>query len=219
MQRRPGIFSPKRGLRRKSCGRRSPISEPTCLWTLCDACARKSWPWEGEVRFGARFGISVLWDGSLESISVVDVKTGRAECVRARHLVLACGHSARDTFQAVPDAGPFMERKPFFRRRAHRALPEAHRPFAVRQSRIHPALGAADYKLAVHLESGRGVYTFCMCPGGEVVCAASEEGGVCVNGMSRFAREGRNANAAVLVGVDVETFPAIACLRASSFSA
>ena len=65
----------------------------------------------------------------------------------------------------------------------------------------HPALGAADYKLAVHLPDGRGVYTFCMCPGGQVVCAASEEQGVCVNGMSRFARDGRNANSAVLVGV------------------
>ena len=70
----------------------------------------------------------------------------------------------------------------------------------------HPALGAADYKLSAHLPSGRGVYTFCMCPGGEVVCAASEGGGVVVNGMSRFARDGSNANAALLVGVGPEDF-------------
>lgn len=71
----------------------------------------------------------------------------------------------------------------------------------------HPALGAADYKLAVHTHDGRGVYTFCMCPGGEVVAAASEEGGVCVNGMSRYARNGRNANSALLVGVEPDDFP------------
>ena len=82
----------------------------------------------------------------------------------------------------------------------------------------HPALGAADYKLSMHLrpkakkaqqaadQQGRGVYTFCMCPGGEVVCAASEPGGVVVNGMSRFARDGRNANSALLVGVGPEDF-------------
>jgi len=66
----------------------------------------------------------------------------------------------------------------------------------------HPALGAADYKMAVHLPNGRSVYTFCMCPGGQVVCAASEQGGICVNGMSNHARDGQNANSAVLVGVD-----------------
>lgn len=161
----------------------------------------------GEVRFGARFESPCFADGSLESISVVDVKTGRAECVRARHLVLACGHSARDTFQAVHDAGLFMERKPF-----SVGVRIEHPQKLIDRSQYgkaasHPALGAADYKLAVHLESGRGVYTFCMCPGGEVVCAASEEGGVCVNGMSRFAREGRNANAAVLVGVEDRDLP------------
>lgn len=161
----------------------------------------------GEVRFGARFESPCFADGSLESISVVDVKTGRAECVRARHLVLACGHSARDTFQVVHDAGLFMERKPF-----SVGVRIEHPQKLIDRSQYgkaasHPALGAADYKLAVHLESGRGVYTFCMCPGGEVVCAASEEGGVCVNGMSRFAREGHNANAAVLVGVEDRDLP------------
>ena len=161
----------------------------------------------GEVRFGARFESPCFADGSLESISVVDVKTERAECVRARHLVLACGHSARDTFQAVHDAGLLMERKPF-----SVGVRIEHPQKLIDRSQYgkaasHPALGAADYKLAVHLESGRGVYTFCMCPGGEVVCAASEEDGVCVNGMSRFAREGRNANAAVLVGVEDRDLP------------
>lgn len=161
----------------------------------------------GEVRFDARFESPRFANGSLESVSIVDVKTGKAECVQARHLVLACGHSARDTFQAVHDAGLFMERKPF-----SVGVRIEHPQKLIDRSQYgkaasHPALGAADYKLAVHLESGRGVYTFCMCPGGEVVCAASEEGGVCVNGMSRFAREGRNANAAVLVGVDDRDLP------------
>ena len=70
----------------------------------------------------------------------------------------------------------------------------------------HPALGAADYKLNVHLPNGRGVYTFCMCPGGSVVCASSEPGGVVTNGMSTFARDGENANAALLVGVQPDDF-------------
>ena len=70
----------------------------------------------------------------------------------------------------------------------------------------HPALGAAEYKLAVHLPTGRSVYTFCMCPGGEVVAAASEEGGIVTNGMSRYARAGKNANSAVLVNVDPTDF-------------
>ncbi len=121
-------------------------------------------------------------------------------------VVLAIGHSARDTFKMVYDTGVTMEPKPF--------------SVGVRiehlQSRIdaaqygkfagHPALGAADYRLAEHLPNGRGVYTFCMCPGGSVVAAASEDGMVVTNGMSCFARDGVNANSALLVGIGPEDF-------------
>lgn len=125
-----------------------------------------------------------------------------ASCV-----VLACGHSARDTFAAIHSAGIAMERKPF-----SVGVRIEHPQSLINESQYgacahHEALGAADYKAAVHLPNGRGVYTFCMCPGGEVVCAASEAGGVCVNGMSRHARNGANANAAILVGVEESDLP------------
>lgn len=158
--------------------------------------------WGGEVRFDTRLDGMVFSDDGLSEVLLTDVRSGAHEHVRASRAVLACGHSARDTFVMVRDAGLKMERKPFSVgvRIEHdqKAVDRAQYGSAAR----HSAIGAADYKLAVHLEGGRGVYTFCMCPGGEVVCAASEEGGVCVNGMSRFARDGRNANSAVLVGVD-----------------
>ena len=134
------------------------------------------------------------------------------ELVPASRVVLACGHSARDTFELVRDAGVHMEQKPF-----SVGVRIEHPQQLINRSQYgkaadHPALGAADYKLSMHLrpqkgeEQGRGVYTFCMCPGGEVVCAASEPEGVVVNGMSRFARDGQNANSALLVGVGPEDF-------------
>ena len=134
------------------------------------------------------------------------------EMIPASRVVLACGHSARDTFELVRDAGVHMEQKPF-----SVGVRIEHPQQLINRSQYgkaadHPALGAADYKLSMHLrpqkgeEQGRGVYTFCMCPGGEVVCAASEPEGVVVNGMSRFARDGQNANSALLVGVGPEDF-------------
>lgn len=126
---------------------------------------------------------------------------GEVEVVPARDVVVALGHSARDSMEALRDAGFQMQRKPFAVGVRIEHLQEAIDRAQYEPAAGHPALGPADYKLAVHLEDGRGVYTFCMCPGGEVVPAASEPGGVCTNGMSRFARDGRNANAAVLVDV------------------
>ena len=118
-----------------------------------------------------------------------------------------CGHSARDTFEAVRAAGAAMERKPFSAGvRIEHPQPAIDRA-QYGHAASHPALGAADYKLAAHLPDGRGVYTFCMCPGGQVVCAASEAGGVVVNGMSRFARDGENANSALLVEVRPDDLP------------
>ena len=121
-------------------------------------------------------------------------------------LVLACGHSARDTFELLQERGLHLEQKPF-----SVGVRIEHPQALINQAQWgsaaeHPALGAASYKLAAHGLAGRGVYTFCMCPGGEVVCAASEEGGLTTNGMSPFARDGKFANAAVLVGVGPEDF-------------
>ena len=121
-------------------------------------------------------------------------------------MILAIGHSARDTFEMLYRAGVIMEQKPF----SVGARIE-HRQALIDRAQYgrfagHPCLGAADYKLAVHLKNGRGVYTFCISPGGEVVAAASEPGRVVTNGMSVFARDGANANSALLVGVGPEDF-------------
>ena len=160
----------------------------------------------GEVRFRTRFsGVELGADGCVRAIEVERADGGH-ERIACSRVVVACGHSARDTFAMLLDAGLCMERKPFsVGVRIEHDQREIDRA-QYGEAAGHPALGAADYKLAVHLPNGRGVYTFCMCPGGEVVAAASEEGGVVVNGMSVFARDGRNANSALLVGVDPDDF-------------
>ena len=131
---------------------------------------------------------------------------GSTESIACDGLVLAIGHSARDTYEMLHRSGIPLEPKPFSIgvriEHAQASIDEAR--FGKQAS--HPALGAADYKLVQHLKSGRSVYTFCMCPGGEVVPAASEPGRLVVNGMSRFARDGANANAALLVGITPEDF-------------
>ena len=136
---------------------------------------------------------------------------GEASLLATDTVVLACGHSARDTFAMLHRAGASMEPKPFsvgVRIEHPQALVDRaqYGPFAG-----HGALGPADYKLSVQLpatasDGPRGVYTFCMCPGGEVVCASSEPDSVVVNGMSLYARDGENANSALLVGVDPRDF-------------
>lgn len=160
----------------------------------------------GQVLARTRFEGFRFESGKLTGVYVRDAK-GEARSIKTNACVLACGHSARDTFEVVRDAGLAMERKPFAVGVRIEHPQELINRAQYGAAADHPALGAADYKLAVHLPDGRGVYTFCMCPGGEVVCAASEEGGVCVNGMSRFARDGSNANAAVLVGVEEHDLP------------
>lgn len=122
-------------------------------------------------------------------------------------VVLAIGHSARDTFQMLLDLGIRMERKPFAVGVRIEHLREDIDKSQYGRAANHPALGAADYKMAVHNGDGRGVFTFCMCPGGSVVAAASEEGGVCVNGMSANARDGGNSNAALLASVNPDDLP------------
>lgn len=123
------------------------------------------------------------------------------EEISTHHVLLCIGHSARDTVQQLFNQGVRMVPKPFAM-----GVRIEHPQSLIDRSQYgrsagHPALGAADYKLAVHTPDGRGCYTFCMCPGGEVICAASQAGGVAVNGMSYHARAGINANSALLVGV------------------
>jgi len=158
----------------------------------------------GEVRFGTRLAGLVLRDGALAAV-VTESEHGR-EDFAAEALILATGHSARDTFEMLHDLGATLVPKPF-----SLGVRIEHSQEMVDRSQYggaagHPALGAADYRLSCHLPSGRSAYTFCMCPGGEVVAAASEPGGVVTNGMSRFDRDGANANAAFLVNVTPADF-------------
>jgi uncharacterized FAD-dependent dehydrogenase len=127
--------------------------------------------------------------------------------VRADQIVLAVGHSARDTFEMLHAAGVEIVAKPFsigFRIEHPQNLIDRSRfgSFAG-----HPQLGAADYKLIHHCRNGRSVYSFCMCPGGTVVAAASEPGRVVTNGMSQYARAERNANAGIVVGITPADYP------------
>ena len=183
----------------------------------------------GEVFFETQLTGLSFEDGHLNEVELEDLATSEKRTIPAATLVLACGHSARDTFELLRDSGIRMEQKPF-----SVGVRIEHPQEMINRSQYgkaagHPALGAADYKLSVHVPDAhasskapvsgaaasatpsakqptRGVYTFCMCPGGEVVCAASEPDTVVVNGMSRFARDGENANSALLVGVGPDDF-------------
>jgi len=154
----------------------------------------------GAVRFDTRLTGLMIENGVLRGIRL------GAEEIEADTVILAIGHSSRDTLAMLRDAGVSMVPKPF----SIGARIEHPQSLADRAQygsfAGHPALGAADYKLSARLSDGRGVYTFCMCPGGTVVAAASEAGGVVTNGMSSFARDGTNANSALLVSVGPEDF-------------
>lgn len=133
-------------------------------------------------------------------------QNGQEVVVDTNHIVLATGHSARDVFAYLHENGVALAQKPFAV-----GVRIEHRQGAIDRSLYGDLAGsallpAADYKLAVRTAGGRGVYTFCMCPGGQVVAAASEPGGVVVNGMSYHARDGENANSALLVGVSPGEF-------------
>ena len=149
----------------------------------------------GEVRFETKLDGVGFSGGRLSSVSL------NGEAFPAEDMILAIGHSARDTFEMLHAAGVFMEQKAFSigARIEHKQLMVNRSQYGAAAG--HPALGAADYKLSCHLPDGRAAYTFCMCPGGQVVAAASEAGGTVVNGMSLFARNGENANSALLVSV------------------
>lgn len=155
----------------------------------------------GEVHFSSKVTDIEVKDGVLKSVTV-----NGSEKIECDYAVLSLGHSARDTFYMLNEKGMKMEQKPF----AVGARIE-HKQSLINKSQygdenMAAHLGAAEYKLTYQTEKGRGVYTFCMCPGGYVVAAASEDGLLAVNGMSYHAREGENANSAVLVQVFPEDF-------------
>tara|TARA_R110000796_G_scaffold230037_1_gene347588 strand:- start:49700 stop:51319 length:1620 start_codon:yes stop_codon:yes gene_type:complete len=153
----------------------------------------------GEVRFDSRVADFLINDGRIEGVTLTS-----GEELRSRYVVLALGHSARDTFRTLHQRGVYIEAKPFavgFRIEHPQSL--------IDQARLgkyagHPDLGAADYKLVHHARNGRAVYSFCMCPGGMVVAATSEPGRVVTNGMSQYSRNERNANAGIVVGIHPE---------------
>jgi uncharacterized protein len=157
----------------------------------------------GEIRFQSRVD-----DIEIENGQVQGVVLQNGERIITNHLVLAVGHSARDTFEMLQKRGIYIEAKPFsvgFRIEHPQSLID-HARFGPNAQ--HPVLGAADYKLVHHAKNGRSVYSFCMCPGGTVVAAASEEGRVVTNGMSQYSRNERNANAGIVVGINpLEDYP------------
>ena len=158
----------------------------------------------GEVRFSTKAAGFLLREGKLTGLRL-RTPSGE-EVLECSQVILAVGHSARDTFEELHHLGLPMEAKAFSvgARIEHPASLIDRAQYGTFAG--HPALGAADYKLSCHLENGRGVYTFCMCPGGYVTGAASELGGVVTNGMSPWARDGKNSNAALLVGVTPEDY-------------
>jgi len=158
----------------------------------------------GEIRFNQRV-VSLLREVDRDGVGRVSgLATHQGETLLSRHIVLAIGHSARDTFQMLWDEGVYIEAKPFsigFRIEHPQGMIDTARFGACAG---HPLLGAADYKLVHHCANGRSVYSFCMCPGGTVVAATSEEGRVVTNGMSQYSRNERNANSAIVVGITPE---------------
>lgn len=158
----------------------------------------------GEVHFGCRLTAIESFGGKVSAIEITH--DGCAEKIKCDSVILAIGHSARDTFEMLCSENIGMEPKPFAV-----GVRIEHPQSLIDRAQYgdfagHPALPAADYRLAAHLPDGRGVFTFCMCPGGVVVNASSEDGGVVTNGMSYSKRDGKNANSAVLVGIGTEDY-------------
>jgi len=155
----------------------------------------------GEVRFEQRVSDVRIEDGHIRGVTLAS-----GEELRADHVVLALGHSARDTFTMLHARGVYMEAKPF-----SIGYRIEHPQSVIDRARFgpnagHPILGAADYKLVHHAGNGRAVYSFCMCPGGTVVAATSEPNRVVTNGMSQYSRNERNANAGIVVGISPEDY-------------
>jgi uncharacterized FAD-dependent dehydrogenase len=181
----------------------------------------------GEIRFEQRLTDVHLEDGPdgkhVRGLTVLNQVTGIIHELRADHVVLALGHSSRDTFTMLHRRGVYVEAKPFsigFRIEHPQSLIDRAR---WGRHAGNPLLGAAEYKLVHHAQNGRSVYSFCMCPGGTVVAATSELGRVVTNGMSQYSRNERNANAGIVVGIEPSDFPtdpaAFAATLGDSFAA
>jgi uncharacterized FAD-dependent dehydrogenase len=162
----------------------------------------------GEVRFEQRV-TDVMYDAqrTVQALQVLDHTTGERYTLPTRHVVMALGHSSRDTFIMLHRHAVAMEAKAF-----SVGVRIEHPQSVIDRARWgqhagHPLLGAADYKLVHHAANGRAVYSFCMCPGGTVVAATSEPGRVVTNGMSQYSRAERNANSGIVVGIDPSDFP------------
>lgn len=155
----------------------------------------------GEIRFESRVDDIEIAPNTEGQNQVQAVVLQNGQRIATNHLVLAVGHSARDTFEMIYKRGIYIEAKPFsigFRIEHPQSLIDSARHGPNAQ---HPILGAADYKLVHHASNGRSVYSFCMCPGGTVVASASEANCVVTNGMSQYSRNERNANAGIVVGI------------------
>ncbi len=159
-----------------------------------------------EIRFESKVqDIEIETLGDERQVRGVVLENG--ETIRTDHVVLAVGHSARDTFEMVYERGVYIEPKPF-----SIGVRVEHPQSMIDRCRFgkfagHPMLGAADYKLVHHASNGRSVYSFCMCPGGQVVAATSEPGRVVTNGMSQYSRAERNANSGIVVGITAADYP------------
>lgn len=172
------------------------------LVTMVEAMRNTITKLGGDIRFQQKVNDFIIDNGQIRG-----VKLESGEQIDTQHVVLAVGHSARDTFQTLYDSGVYVEAKPFsigFRVEHPQSLIDQCR-FGPQAG--HPILGAADYKLVHHCKNGRSVYSFCMCPGGTVVAATSEPGRVVTNGMSQYSRNERNANSAIVVGITPDDFP------------
>ena len=153
----------------------------------------------GEVRFESKVTDLLIENGQIEGVVLAN-----GETLHSRHVVLALGHSSRDTLRMLERRGVYLEAKPFsigFRIEHPQSLIDGAR---LGRFAGHPELGAADYKLVHHASNGRSVYSFCMCPGGTVVAATSEPERVVTNGMSQYSRNERNANAGIVVAINPE---------------
>ncbi len=180
-------------------------------------CEAKIFELGGEVRFEQKvekihfendettsFDNDVLTDFQAKEVVGLTLSTG--EYIKTNHIALAIGHSARDTFKMLHEQGVYIKAKPFsvgFR--------IEHEQSVIDEARFgdnagNEILGAADYKLVHHASNGRSVYSFCMCPGGTVVAAASEAGRLVTNGMSQYSRHERNANSAIVVGIEPKDY-------------
>ena len=156
----------------------------------------------GEIRFQSKVADIVIDNGQVSGVVLAS-----GERIASNHVVLAVGHSARDTFEMLHSRGVYMEAKPFsigFRIEHPQSLIDRAR---FGRNAGNPQLGAADYKLVHHCANGRSVYSFCMCPGGTVVASTSEEGCVVTNGMSQYSRNERNANSGIVVGIMPQDYP------------